>query len=251
MPPQGNLLDPATTPDKNMQFCCFGGACEFGRGTSLGPAAASRFATAGNESKKKTRPFFFGATRRRRDHFGLSRRQLEGVLKQILNRRSHSSVFCGLMQLGVDTLPRNSPKNPGDRTAPRPCLQPATGFEFPRVGSTSQWLPRCGDDTILGWLNSLPFISSEVRAKIAAGEFAAKSLQTPSSRDHGSKMALFVFGEMDISRSGTTWPLRREGWRTFTNTADALSVLQRHDVREWVCSEWGAEPCGAGKSLEV
>ncbi|NQV10370.1 MAG: glutamine synthetase III [Cyanobacteria bacterium] len=238
---QGNLLDPGDTPEKNLQFLLFCGAVI--RGVHLyGPLLRAVVATAGNDHRlgaNEAPPAIISV------YLGS---QLEGVYKQILNGEVTSSVSAGLMQLGVDTLPE-FPKDPGDRNRTSPFAFTGNRFEFRAVGSNQSVAgPLVAMNTILA--DSLRFISNEVEAKVAAGEsleIASISVLKGIMEKHGS----VVFGGDGYSKEWHHMAVEERGLENLHNTAEALSVLQRADVRELFASEGVLSPVELESRFEV
>ncbi len=224
---QGNLLDPGDTPDKNMQFLLFCGAVI--RGVHLyGPLLRAVVATAGNDHRlgaNEAPPAIISV------YLGS---QLEEVYRQILNGEVTSSAAAGVMQLGVDTLPEFT-KDPGDRNRTSPFAFTGNRFEFRAVGSNQSVAgPLVAMNTVLA--DSLRFISDELEAKIAAGE----TLETASiavlkgiMQKHGD----VVFGGDGYSQEWHHKAVEERGLENLHNTAEALAVLKRPDVRELFTSE--------------
>jgi len=224
---QGNLLDPGNTPHENMQFLLFCGAVI--RGVHLyGPLLRAVVATAGNDHRlgaNEAPPAIISV------YLGS---QLEDVYKQILEGEVTGSASAGLMQLGVDTLPE-FPKDPGDRNRTSPFAFTGNRFEFRAVGSNQSVAgPLVAMNTILA--DSLRFVADQLEAKLAAGETlpnAAFSVLKQIMQEHGS----VVFGGDGYSEAWHHMAVEERGLENLRTTADALSVLQREDVRQLFISE--------------
>ena len=238
---QGNLLDPGSTPHENMQFLLFCGAVI--RGVHLyGPLLRAVVATAGNDHRlgaNEAPPAIISV------YLGS---QLEDVYKQILEGEVTGSTTAGVMQLGVDTLPE-FPKDPGDRNRTSPFAFTGNRFEFRAVGSNQSVAgPLVAMNTILA--DSLRFVADQLEAKLAAGETlpnAAFAVLKTIMQEHGS----VVFGGDGYSEAWHHKAVEERGLENLRTTADALSVLQRDDVRQLFISEGVLSPVELESRFEV
>ncbi|MGL6132744.1 MAG: glutamine synthetase III, partial [Prochlorococcaceae cyanobacterium] len=219
---QGNLLDPGSSPEENMQFLLFCGAVI--RGVHLyGPLLRAVVATAGNDHRlgaNEAPPAIISV------YLGS---QLEEVFTMIKNGNLGSTDHGGLMQLGVDTLPE-FPKDPGDRNRTSPFAFTGNRFEFRAVGSNQSVAgPLVAMNTILS--DSLQFICDEMEASMAAGaslQDAASAVLKGIMEKHGN----VVFGGDGYSSDWHDMAVSQRGLENLPSTADALPVLKRPEIRE-------------------
>ncbi|MEO1002836.1 MAG: glutamine synthetase III [Cyanobacteria bacterium J06638_7] len=219
---QGNLLDPGSSPEENMQFLLFCGAVI--RGVHLyGPLLRAVVATAGNDHRlgaNEAPPAIISV------YLGS---QLEEVFTMIKNGNLGSTDHGGLMQLGVDTLPE-FPKDPGDRNRTSPFAFTGNRFEFRAVGSNQSVAgPLVAMNTILS--DSLQFICDEMEASMAAGaslQDAASAVLKGIMEKHGN----VVFGGDGYSSEWHDMAVSQRGLENLPSTADALPVLKRPEIRD-------------------
>jgi glutamine synthetase len=219
---QGNLLDPGSSPEENMQFLLFCGAVI--RGVHLyGPLLRAVVATAGNDHRlgaNEAPPAIISV------YLGS---QLEEVYTMIKNGNLGSTDHGGLMQLGVDTLPE-FPKDPGDRNRTSPFAFTGNRFEFRAVGSNQSVAgPLVAMNTMMA--DSLQYICNEMEAKIASGaslEDAASAVLKTIMEEHGD----VVFGGDGYSSEWHQMAVNERGLENLPTTADALMVLERDTVKD-------------------
>jgi glutamine synthetase len=219
---QGNLLDPGSSPEENMQFLLFCGAVI--RGVHLyGPPLRAVVATAGNDHRlgaNEAPPAIISV------YLGS---QLEEVYTMIKNGNLGSTDHGGLMQLGVDTLPE-FPKDPGDRNRTSPFAFTGNRFEFRAVGSNQSVAgPLVAMNTMLA--DSLQYICDEMEAKMAAGatlQDAATAVLKSIMEQHGD----VVFGGDGYSSEWHQMAVNERGLENLPTTADALLVLERDNVKD-------------------
>ncbi|MBC1261062.1 glutamine synthetase type III [Synechococcus sp. BSF8S] len=219
---QGNLLDPGSSPEENMQFLLFCGAVI--RGAHLyGPLLRAVVATAGNDHRlgaNEAPPAIISV------YLGS---QLQEVYTMIKDGNLGSTDHGGLMQLGVDTLPE-FPKDPGDRNRTSPFAFTGNRFEFRAVGSNQSVAgPLVAMNTILA--DSLEYMCNELEAKMGAGESlesAAASVLKAIMEAHGN----VVFGGDGYSSEWHQMAVNERGLENLPTTADALLVLERDSVKD-------------------
>src|SRR5580692_9055976 len=125
---QGNLLDPGDTPHENAQFLVFCAATiravhKYGDLMRAVVASASNDHRLGaNEAPPAIISIFLGE-------------QLLDIFEQIKAGGVKSSKSKGLLEIGVDTLPK-LPKDAGDRNRTSPFAFTGNRFEFRAVGSS-------------------------------------------------------------------------------------------------------------------
>jgi glutamine synthetase len=124
---QGNLLDPGDTPHENAQFLVFCAAViravhrHSGLLRAVIASAANDHRLGANEAPPAIISVFLGE-------------QLTDVFDQIRAGGAKSSKTRGLMEIGVDTLPK-LPMDAGDRNRTSPFAFTGNRFEFRAVGS--------------------------------------------------------------------------------------------------------------------
>ena len=123
---QGNLLDPGDTPHENAQFLVFCGAVIRAVSKHAGllraaiASAANDHRLGANEAPPAIISIFLGE-------------QLTDVFEQIKAGGAKSSKSKGMLDIGVDTLPK-LPKDAGDRNRTSPFAFCGNRFEFRAVG---------------------------------------------------------------------------------------------------------------------
>ena len=133
------------------------------------------------------------------------------------------------MRLGVDTLPE-FPKDAGDRNRTSPFAFTGNRFEFRAVGSGQSVAgPLVAMNTVLA--DSLEWISDRLEAEMASGqtlEQAAAVVLKQVMDLHGA----VVFGGDGYADAWHREATEQRGLENLRNTAEALPVLRRDDVRE-------------------
>jgi glutamine synthetase len=219
---QGNLLDPGHTPHDNLQFLLFCAAVIRGVHRN-GPLLRAVVATAGNDHRlgaNEAPPAIISV------YLG---QQLEQVFQQIQRGEATGSATGGVMRLGVDTLPE-FPKDAGDRNRTSPFAFTGNRFEFRAVGSGQSVAgPLVAMNTVLA--DSLEWISDRLEAEMASGqtlEQAAAVVLKQVMDLHGA----VVFGGDGYADAWHREATEQRGLENLRNTAEALPVLRRDDVRE-------------------
>lgn len=218
---QGNLLDPGDTPHSNAQFLVFCGAVI--RGVhKYGPLLRAVVATASNDHRlgaNEAPPAIISV------YLGS---QLEDVFEQISKGDVKSSTSKGLMNIGVDTLPR-LPKDPGDRNRTSPFAFTGNRFEFRAVGSGQSVAgPLVAMNTILA--DSLDWIGDELETELAKGtelNAAIHIVLKSVMDDHGA----VVFNGNGYSEEWHKLAAER-GLANLRTAADALPVLKAPYIEE-------------------
>jgi glutamine synthetase len=221
-PTQGNLLDPGSTPEKNLQFLLFCAAVI--RGVHLyGPLLRAVVATPSNDHRlgaNEAPPAIISV------YLGS---QLEDVFSQIRHGNVTGSAICEMMNFGVETLPE-FPKDAGDRNRTSPFAFTGNRFEFRAVGSGQSVAgPLVAMNTILA--DSLSWMSDQLESKLSYGsslEDAAFAVIQDVMNHHGA----VVFGGNGYSDEWHRIAVEERGLENLHTTADALPVLQRPAVRE-------------------
>jgi glutamine synthetase len=221
-PTQGNLLDPGSTPHENLQFLLFCGAVI--RGVHCyGPLMRAAIATASNDHRlgaNEAPPAIISV------YLGS---QLEDVYNQIRSGKLEGSAKTALMSLGVDTLPELN-KDPGDRNRTSPFAFTGNRFEFRAVGSNQSVAgPLVVLNTILA--DSIQWVCDQLEAEMAGGvplEEAAFTVLKRTMDQHGA----VVFGGDGYSDEWHRVAVEERGLENLRNSADALPVLQRPEIRD-------------------
>ena len=155
--------------------------------------------------------------------------QLEQVFQQIQRGESTESTSGGLMRIGVDSLPE-FPKDAGDRNRTSPFAFTGNRFEFRAVGSGQSVAgPLVAMNTVLA--DSLEWISDRLESEMGGGqtlEQAAASVLKLVMDLHGAA----VFGGDGYSEAWHREATEERCLENLRNTAEALPVLQRAEVRE-------------------
>jgi glutamine synthetase len=216
---QGNLLEPGDTPHENAQFLVFCAAAmravhRYGGLLRAAVASASNDHRLGaNEAPPAIISVFLGE-------------QLSDVFDQLKAGGAKSSKSKGLMEIGVDTLPK-LPKDAGDRNRTSPFAFTGNKFEFRAVG---------GGQAISGPLialctaiaESLDYMAGKLESSLQAGKTLNASIQmllTDLSNEH----AAIVFNGDNYSDE---WHREAEkrGLPNYKTTVDALQVLNTPEV---------------------
>ena len=219
---QGNLLDPGHTPHENLQFLLFCGAM-IRAVHRFGPLLRAVVATASNdhrlganEAPPAIMSIYLGS-------------QLEDVFNQIREGRIVGSAEAGRMSLGVSTLPEFN-RDPGDRNRTSPFAFTGNRFEFRAVGSGQSVAgPLVALNTILA--DSLEWMADQLQQKLQAGtglDEAALAVLQQVMHQHGAA----IFGGDGYSADWHRMAVEERGLENLRNSADALPVLKRPEVRE-------------------
>jgi glutamine synthetase len=216
---QGNLLDPGETPHDNAQFLVFCGAViravhKFSGVLRAVIATASNDHRLGaNEAPPAIISIFLGE-------------QLTDVFEQIRAGGAKSSKSKGVLEIGVDTLPK-LPRDAGDRNRTSPFAFTGNRFEFRAVGSGQAISDAlCALNTIIA--ESCDYIATKLESALAAGKKLNASIQEVLGEiitQHGA----VVFNGNGYSAE---WHAEAETRRlpNFKTAVDALPVLQQPDV---------------------
>ncbi len=216
---QGNLLDPGDTPHENAQFLVFCSAViravhkHSGLLRAAIASASNDHRLGANEAPPAILSVFLGE-------------QLTDVFEQLKAGGAKSSKSKGLLEIGVDTLPK-LPKDPGDRNRTSPFAFTGNRFEFRAVG---------GGQSIAGPLIALntaiaeavDYMAGKLEASVASGKTLNASIQvllTELSNEH----AAIIFNGNGYSEE---WHREAEkrGLPNLRTTVDALPVLNSAEV---------------------
>jgi glutamine synthetase len=218
---QGNLLDPGDTPHENAQFLVFCAAVvravhKFGDLLRASVASAANDHRLGaNEAPPAIISVFLGE-------------QLADIFAQISNGGAKSSKSKGILEIGVDTLPK-LPKDPGDRNRTSPFAFTGNRFEFRAVGSSQSIAgPMLVLNTIVA--ESLDYVATTLEAAIASGKplnAAIADVLATIVKEHGA----VVFNGDGYSQEWHDEAARR-GLPNLKTTIEALPAFQRREVIE-------------------
>jgi glutamine synthetase len=216
---QGNMLDPGDTPHENAQFLVFTAGvirAVHKHGGLLRAAIASAqndHRLGANEAPPAIISVFLGE-------------QLSDVFDQLKAGGAKSSKSKGVMEIGVDTLPK-LPKDAGDRNRTSPFAFTGNRFEFRAVG---------GGQSIAGPLialqtaiaESLDYIAGKLEASIGSGKTLNASIQTLLT-ELANESAPVVFNGNGYSEE---WHREAEkrGLPNLKTTVDALPQLNTPEV---------------------
>ncbi len=215
---QGNLLDPGSKPNENLNFLLFCGAVI--RGVHLyGPLLRAVVASAGNDHRlgaNEAPPAILSV------YLGS---QIEGIFDQIAEGKLDGIDESGLMDLGLSQI-IPFVKDAGDRNRTSPFAFTGNRFEFRAVGS---------DQSVAGALmamntmlaDSLNWITDELDSAIEGRSNAAiragviKVLKKLMKK-HGA----VVFGGDNYSEQWHKEAVEKRGLKNIPTTADALPALK-------------------------
>jgi glutamine synthetase len=156
-------------------------------------------------------------------------KQLEEVFQQFQRGEVTGSSTGDVMRLGVDSLPEFK-KDAGDRNRTSPFAFTGNRFEFRAVGSGQSVAgPLVAMNSILA--DSLEWISDQLEAHMATGqslEKCAAAVLKQVMDQHGTA----VFGGDGYSDAWHQEATEQRGLENLRNTATALPVLRRDDVKE-------------------
>lgn len=219
---QGNLLDPGTSPEQNLNFLLFCGAVI--RGVhKFGPLLRAVIATASNDHRlgaNEAPPAILSV------YLG---DQLEAVFEDIKNGCVNPSSDGGEMDLGLSQI-LNFQRDPGDRNRTSPFAFTGNRFEFRAVGSSQSVSgPLVAMNTILA--DSLNWIADKLEAELGAGKKYAEAVAVVLKElmeQHGSA----VFGGDGYSSEWHEAAVKERGLRNLPTSADALPVFNEPEVIE-------------------
>jgi glutamine synthetase len=218
---QGNLLDPGDTPHENAQFLVFCGAViravskYSGLLRAVIASASNDHRLGANEAPPAIISIFLGE-------------QLTDVFDQIKAGGAKSSKTKGLLEVGVDTLPK-LPKDAGDRNRTSPFAFTGNRFEFRAVGGGQSIAgPLVALNTIVA--ESVDFVATQLEKDVAAGtplNTAIQKLLSGIVSEHGG----VIFNGNGYSEE---WHQEAEkrGLPNLKTTPDALPMLNKPEVIE-------------------
>jgi glutamine synthetase len=211
---EGNLLLPGDTPHDNAQFLVFCGAViravhKFGGLLRASVASATNDHRLGaNEAPPAIISIFLGE-------------QLTDVFDQIAKGGAKSSKHKGILEIGVDTLPK-LPTDPGDRNRTSPFAFTGNRFEFRAPGSLQSIAgPMVTINTILA--EALDYLATEIEASLADGDEFNDAIQKVLEE------VITVHGKVVYNGDGYTDEWQTEaaarGLPNLRTTLDALPEL--------------------------
>jgi glutamine synthetase len=217
---QGNLLDPGSTPHKNLLFLLFCGAVV--RGVHLhGPLLRAVIASAANDHRlgaNEAPPAILSV------YLG---EQLEKVFMDIKEGNLLKSESGGDMDLGLSQI-LNFERDPGDRNRTSPFAFTGNRFEFRAVGSSQSVSgPLVAMNTMLA--DSLNWIAGKLETEFAAGASetdAVAAVLKELIKEHGN----VIFGGDGYSEDWHTMAVEERGLKNIPTTADALPALKEESV---------------------
>jgi glutamine synthetase len=212
---QGNLLDPGQTPHENAQFLVFCAAViravhKWGGVLRAAIASASNDHRLGaNEAPPAIISVFLGE-------------QLNDVFEQIKAGAAKSSKSKGMLEIGVDTLPK-LPMDAGDRNRTSPFAFTGNRFEFRAVGGgQSIGGPMIALNTACA--EAIDYVATKLESATAGGKAlnaAIQSVLTEIIKEHGA----VVFNGDGYSAE---WHAEAEkrGLLNLKTTPEALKILE-------------------------
>jgi glutamine synthetase len=216
---QGNLLDPGETPHDNAQFLVFCGAViravhkYAGLLRAVIATASNDHRLGANEAPPAIISIFLGE-------------QLTDVFQQIRAGGAKSSKAGGILEIGVDALPK-LPRDAGDRNRTSPFAFTGNRFEFRAVGSSQSIAdPLVALNAAIA--ESCDYVATKLEAAIAAGKKLNAAIQEVLAeiiQQHGA----VVF---DGNGYSAEWHMEAEkrGLPNYKTAVDALPVLQSKEV---------------------
>ena len=219
---QGNLLDPGSTPHKNLNFLLFCGAVIRGVHTH-GPLLRAVIASAANDHRlgaNEAPPAILSV------YLG---DQLEKIYQDIKEGKLDKAAEGGLMDLGLDQILKFE-RDPGDRNRTSPFAFTGNRFEFRACGSSQSVSgPLVAMNTVLA--DSLNAIADDLESEMAKGTDQTKAVIAVLKRlmeKHGN----VIFGGDGYSSEWHKMAVDERGLKNIPTTADALPALIETSVKE-------------------
>ncbi|MFP6790325.1 MAG: glutamine synthetase III [Thalassolituus sp.] len=238
---QGNLLDPGSTPNDNLNFLLFCGAVI--RGVhKFGPLLRAVIASASNDHRlgaNEAPPAILSV------YLG---DQLEKVFDDIKTGALHVPKSGGLMDLGLSQILKFE-RDPGDRNRTSPFAFTGNRFEFRAVGSSQSVSgPLVAMNTMLA--DSLEWIAEKLEAQLESGKdkaTAAFAVIKELMELHSN----VIFGGDGYSSEWHKMAVEERGLRNTPTTADALPALKEKDVVDLFESTGVLTPTELASRFEV
>jgi glutamine synthetase len=217
---QGNLLDPGSTPNKNLNFLLFCGAVI--RGVhKYGPLLRAVIATAANDHRlgaNEAPPAILSV------YLG---DQLEKVFTDIKEGVLLDTVSGGFMDLGLSEILKFE-RDPGDRNRTSPFAFTGNRFEFRAVGSSQSVSgPLVAMNTMLA--DSLNWIAGRLETALTTCNNQTEAVIVVLQelmQDHGN----VVFGGDGYSSEWHRAAVEERGLKNIPTTADALPALREEYI---------------------
>jgi glutamine synthetase len=238
---QGNLLDPGSTPNENLNFLLFCGAVI--RGVhKYGPLLRAVIASAANDHRlgaNEAPPAILSV------YLG---DQLEKVFDDIKTGTLHNPSTGGLMDLGLAQILKFE-RDPGDRNRTSPFAFTGNRFEFRAVGSSQSVSgPLVAMNTMLA--DSLEWIANKLESEINKGT-APSAAVIPVLKELMELHGNVVFGGDGYSSDWHTKAVEERGLKNIPTTADALSAFKSDEVIELFSSTGVLTPVELASRYEV
>lgn len=219
---QGNLLDPGTSPEQNLNFLLFCGAVI--RGVhKFGPLLRAVIATASNDHRlgaNEAPPAILSV------YLG---DQLEAVFEDIKNGCVSVSNDGGEMDLGLSQI-LNFKRDPGDRNRTSPFAFTGNRFEFRAVGSSQSVSgPLVAMNTMLA--DSLNWIADRLEVQLEGGKTHAEAVAVVL-KELMAQHSNAIFGGDGYSSEWHEAAVSERGLRNLPTSADALPVFTEPEVVE-------------------
>lgn len=238
---QGNLLDPGSTPNKNLNFLLFCGAVI--RGVhKFGPLLRAVIASAANDHRlgaNEAPPAILSV------YLG---DQLERVFNDIKTGDLHVPTTGGLMDLGLSQILKFE-RDPGDRNRTSPFAFTGNRFEFRAVGSSQSVSgPLVAMNTMLA--DSLDWIAEKLEAALSENSdktAAVFAVLKELMELHGN----VIFGGDGYSAEWHKMAVEERGLKNIPTTADALPALKTPEVIELFSSTGVLTPTELESRFEV
>jgi glutamine synthetase len=238
---QGNLLDPGSTPNENLNFLLFCGAVI--RGVhKYGPLLRAVIASAANDHRlgaNEAPPAILSV------YLG---DQLEKVFDDIKTGALHVPTTGGMMDLGLSQILQFE-RDPGDRNRTSPFAFTGNRFEFRAVGSSQSVSgPLVAMNTMLA--DSLDWIAAKLEPELAGGADKTAAVFTVLKElmgEHGSA----VFGGDGYSSDWHTMAVEERGLKNIPTTADALPAFKSSEVIDLFASTGVLSPLELASRFEV
>lgn len=238
---QGNLLDPGSTPNENLNFLIFCGAVI--RGVhKYGALLRAVIATAANDHRlgaNEAPPAILSV------YLG---DQLEKVFEDIKNGKLQASDEAGMMDLGLSQILKFK-RDPGDRNRTSPFAFTGNRFEFRAVGSSQSVSgPLVAMNTMLA--DSLDWIAVKLKKELDSGTpqtAAVINVLRELMENHGNA----VFGGDGYSSEWHRMAVEERGLKNIPTTADALPAFTDPDVIELFSSTDVLSPVELASRYEV
>jgi glutamine synthetase len=237
---QGNLLDPGSTPNENLNFLLF---CAVIRGVhKFGPLLRAVIASSANDHRlgaNEAPPAILSV------YLG---DQLEKVFDDIKTGALHVPKDGGIMDLGLSQI-LTFKRDPGDRNRTSPFAFTGNRFEFRAVGSSQSVSgPLVAMNTMLA--DSLDWIAGKLKAELDGGAdtpVAVFAVLKEIMETHGN----VVFGGDGYSSEWHEMAVKERGLKNIPTTADALPELKTPEVVELFSSTGVLTPTELESRFEV